>query len=152
MHVFRLSRREHAVPLSGTGAALFGARWNSAGVELVYAAGNRSLAMAEVLVHLTFATVPKDYVMVTIDVRNGVSIETLDRKSLPPDWSRFPYTRATQIIGDKFIVDGKSCILRVPSAVIAGEFNFLINPHHAEFPKIKIIGIDDFRFDDRLVK
>ena len=152
MQLFRLTLREYAAPLSGKGAALWGARWNSAGIELIYTAANRSLAMAEVLVHMTFGTVPTDYVMVTINVPDDVSVDVLEKKTLPADWSRFPYTAPTQALGDKFVADGKSCILQVPSVVTAGEFNFLINPHHAEFSRVKIVAIEDFRFDKRLVR
>ena len=66
MEVYRLSRESFALPLSGKGAALKGARWNSPGVELIYSAANRSLAMAEIAVHFTLATLPSDYVMLTI--------------------------------------------------------------------------------------
>ena len=66
MEVFRLTREKFSKELSGKGAALKGARWNSIGVELIYTALNRSLAMAEVAVHFTLATLPSDYMMVTI--------------------------------------------------------------------------------------
>ena len=70
MQAFRLSREKFASPLSGKGAAIKGARWNSIGVELIYTASNRSLAMAEVAVHFTLATIPDDYMMVTIFIKN----------------------------------------------------------------------------------
>ncbi|MFY7847815.1 MAG: RES family NAD+ phosphorylase, partial [Bacteroidia bacterium] len=72
MEVYRLAREAYALPLSGLGAAIKGARWNSAGVELFYTAMNRSLAMAEVAVHFTLATLPDDYVMMTLDIPDQV--------------------------------------------------------------------------------
>jgi len=74
MEVFRLSREKFASILSGKGAAIKGARWNSMGVELIYCASNRSLAMAEVAVHFSLATLPNDFVMLTIFIPDTVLI------------------------------------------------------------------------------
>ena len=152
MELFRLSRAAFATPLSGKGAALKGARWNSPGVEMIYTAANRSLAMAEVAVHLTWATLPSDYVMITIVVPDDVSIQKITPRNLPPGWNSFPYVRATQLIGDQFIAAGKHAILQVPSSVTSGDFNLLINPWHREFSRIKIQSIEPFPFDQRLFK
>ena len=152
MEAFRLSRQIYATPLSGKGAAIKGARWNSVGVELIYMALNRSLAMAEVAVHLTAATVPSDYVMLTIYLPTNISAQKLTEADLPPDWKSFPHSVSTQTIGDKFVADNKYCVLQVPSAVTHGDFNLLVNPHHPEFSKIKILEIEDFSFDERILK
>lgn len=150
MEAFRLSREKYASTLSGKGAAMKGARWNSAGVKMIYAASNRSLAMAEVSVHLTLATLPDDYMMVTIYMPDDISIQKLSEKDLPTDWNTFPHPNTTQAVGDKFIFDNKHCILQIPSAVTKGDYNFLINPHHAEFQGIKIIDTVNFPFDRRI--
>src|SRR6188768_733795 len=147
MEVFRLSREKFADALSGKGAAIKGARWNSIGVEMIYTAGNRSLAMAEVAVHFTLATLPADYVMTTILIPDEVSIQKLNIKTLPNDWNAFPHSSSTQSIGDKFITEGKYCVLKIPSVVTQGDFNLLINPNHTEMSKIKIIAIEKFPFD-----
>ncbi len=152
MESFRLSRQKYAVPLSGKGAAIKGARWNSIGVELIYTASNRSLAMAEVAVHLTQATVPSDYMMLTIYLPDDISLQKLAEADLPIDWKSFPHPVSTQTIGDKFIADNKYCVLQIPSAVTRGDFNLLINPHHSEFPRIKILEVEKFQFDERIVK
>ena len=68
MEVFRLARKKYPIVLSGKGASISGARWNSKGTEIIYCAQNRALAMAEVLVHLSLATLPNDFVMLTIDI------------------------------------------------------------------------------------
>ena len=152
MQAFRLSREKFASPLSGKGAAIKGARWNSIGVELIYTASNRSLAMAEVAVHFTLATIPDDYMMVTIFIPDDISIHKLSNTDLPIDWNEFPGPSTIQFIGDKFCAVNKFCILQTPSAVTQGDFNLLINPKHAEFPKIKIIAIEKFPFDKRIFK
>lgn len=152
MQVFRLSRHKFAESLSGKGSALKGARWNSIGVELIYTASNRSLAMAEVAVHFTLATLPSDYVMITLFIPDDISIQKINALDLPSNWNTFPNSNSTQIIGDKFVMDNKSFICQVPSAVTKGDFNILINPSHIDFSKIKIIDIDNFPFDERIFK
>ena len=152
MEVFRLSQRRFASPLSGKGAAIKGGRWNSPGVELIYTASNRSLAMAELAVHFGIGTMPRDYVMITIYVPPDISTMTITDTILPANWNTFPHGTAGQKIGDKFVADNRYCTLRMPSAVTKGDYNVLINPHHAEFPKIKIIDIEDFPFDRRIFK
>ncbi|MGC4058575.1 MAG: RES family NAD+ phosphorylase [Chitinophagaceae bacterium] len=150
MEVFRLARRPYAAPLSGQGAALKGARWNSIGIELVYTAINRSLAMAEVAVHCTLATLPEDYVMVTIHIPDDVAVQKIGEQALPQHWKDFPHPLATQKIGDDFVHANQYCLLIIPSAVTQGDFNVLINPYHKDFAKIKIIDIAPFPFDKRI--
>ncbi|MEO6637855.1 MAG: RES family NAD+ phosphorylase [Ginsengibacter sp.] len=152
MEVFRLSREKFASKLSGKGAAIKGARWNSAGIEIIYTAGNRSLAMAEVAVHFTMATLPIDYMMVTIFIPDDISLQKHPVGDLPVDWNTFPHPSTTQLIGDKFIADNKFCFLQIPSAVTQGDYNLLINPAHSEFRKIKIIKTEKFPFDNRIFK
>ena len=150
MEVFRLCREKYADTLSGKGAAIKGARWNSIGVEMIYTASNRSLAMAEVAVHFTLATLPADYVMTTIYIPDNVSLQKLNAKNLPKDWNAFPHPASTQGLGDKFISEIRFCVLQIPSVVTQGDFNLLINPNHPEFAKIKIIATEKFPFDKRI--
>ena len=152
MEVYRLSRKKFAGTLSGKGAAIKGARWNSVGVEMIYTAANRSLAMAEVAVHLTFATLPDDYMMITIFIPSDVALLKLDIKDLPADWNIFPHPPATQVIGDRFINSNKYCVLQIPSAVTKGDYNLLINPNHPDFKRIKIVASEKFPFDKRIFR
>jgi len=110
------------------------------------------LAMAEVAVHLSLSILPKDYVMVEIDIPSYTSIATLSKEDLPDNWSSFPHILDTQQIGDVFVSERKNCVLKVPLAVVPGDFNFLINPHHPDFSAIRIVGQEDFPFDQRLFK
>ncbi len=152
MEAYRLSKEIYASILSGKGSAIKGARWNSIGVEIIYTAINRSLAMAEVAVHFSLATLPNDYMMVTINIPDKISIKKLETKDLPNDWNSFPHPSTTQAIGDRFIADNKFCVLQIPSAVTQGDYNLLINPRHPEFKKIKIIKIESFPFDKRIFR
>lgn len=152
MRVFRLIRKKHGIELSGKGVALSGNRWNSKGTELIYSADSRALAMSEVAVHLSLSILPKDYVMVEVDIPSYVSIASLSKEDLPANWSSFPHLLDTQQIGDVFVTERKDCVLKVPSAVVPGDFNFLINPFHPDFSTIRIVGQEDFPFDSRLFK
>ena len=150
MEVFRLSREKYATPLSGKGSAIRGARWNSTGIELIYTAKNRSLAMAEVAVHFTLATLPSDYVMLTIKIPDDIKTKQIRESDLPPDWKDFPHPGSTQKVGDEFVAENKYCVLIVPSVVTQGDFNVLINPKHKDFSRISITKIEKFPFDKRI--
>lgn len=152
MKVYRLTRSKYSIDLSGKGAAKSGNRWNSKGVEIVYCAESRALAMAEVAVHLTIATLPGDYLMSEIDIPDSISIESFKENDLPGDWNIFPHSVSTQRIGDDFIYSTNTCVLKVPSAVVKGDFNYLINPNHPDFKQIKIVDSYVFPFDRRMFK
>lgn len=152
MRVFRLSKQKYSKELNGKGAAKSGNRWNSKGTEIIYTAESRALAMAEVAVHLTLATLPSDYVMIEIEIPDNIIIKEIILKELDEDWNNHPPNSNTQKIGDEFIDSIKECLLKVPSAVVQGDSNYLLNPYHTDFKKIKIIKITDFPFDKRIFK
>ena len=138
--------------MSGVGSSIKGGRWNSIGTELIYTAENRSLAMAEIAVHFSIATMPNDYVMLTIDCPDKLIVKTIAVDELPEDWNSFPATRRTQSIGDDFVFENKFPICKIPSVVTQGDFNYLINPRHQDFHLIEIAETVDFGFDNRLFK
>lgn len=152
MQVYRLSRERYSSELNGKGAALRGARWNSPGIELIYTASNRSLAMAEVAVHFTLATLPDDYMMVTIHVPDNIQFTILEEAALPDDWKNFPHSKSTQLIGDTFVRANQFCLMMVPSVVTKGDFNWLINPNHPDFKDINIVEVEKFPFDKRIFR
>lgn len=152
MKVFRLARSKYKIELSGKGAAKTGNRWNSKGTEIIYCADSRALAMAEVAVHLSLATLPNDFMMLEIDIPSDVSKAVVSMDKLPSGWNQFPHLLATQKTGDDFISKNKTCVLKVPSAVVPGDFNYLINPFHPDFPRIRIVGKEKFPFDQRMMR
>jgi len=152
MEVFRLLNKKYPLELSGIGAAMVGARWNSKGIEVVYTAQSRALAMAEVAVHLTLATLPNSFLMITIHIPDDIEVTDCNPKKIPIGWNEFPENIITQIIGDEFIHKKKYCVMKVPSAVVKGDFNYLLNPHHLDFKRIKITHHENFPFDKRILK
>lgn len=152
MKVYRLSRKKYPDHLSGRGAALASNRWNSKGVEMIYTARNRALALAEVAVHFSVGTLPSGYLMLEIDIPDECTFTELRLNDLPPHWNSFPHMRETRLLGDRFIMEKKALACKVPSAVVPGEFNILINPNHPEMSLIQITDISDFPIDSRLFK
>jgi RES domain-containing protein len=151
MLVYRISGQRFANDLSGTGARLNGGRWNSVGLSLLYSASYRSLALLEILVHTTNNYVPDDLMLITIEIPDTILIKEILHEEISDELNRKKAQAQFQTIGDKWIKSQTSLILKVPSVIIPEEFNYLINPLHKDFHKVKIKETKLFRFDERLV-
>lgn len=150
MIVFRLSKSKYSQDLSGIGAEKTGRRWNSRGVAIVYTSESRALCTTEIAVHTPLGILPKDFELITINIPDSVKIFELDYKDLPTDWKSIPHSGLTQELGDRFKKENKYAVLKVPSAVVYGDFNYLINPNHKDFGKVNILKTEKFDFDGRL--
>lgn len=145
---WRLVRRERADDaFSGEGARLFGGRWNSPGTAVVYASGSLALAALETLVHIN-PQLPMDYVAFRVEFDSAL-IETED-KMLPVTWRHHPPPPAAQQIGDAWTRAARTAVLSLPSALVPVERNFLLNPRHADFSRIRVGAPEPFDFDRRL--
>ncbi|MDQ3847173.1 MAG: RES family NAD+ phosphorylase [Bacteroidota bacterium] len=138
MIVYRLSKEQYKNDLSGKGAEKAGGRWNSKGVAVLYTSTSRVLCTAEIAVHTPLGVVPKDYYLVTLEFPVSDPIHTIEINNLPTDWKSFPYLHATQEIGDRFIAESRFLVMQVPSAVIQGDYNYLINPSHQFFCRLRL--------------
>ena len=114
---------------------------------MLYTSESRSLCTTEIAVHTPLGNIPKDYYLATIEFPDIADIFEIKNSDLPTDWKAFPYSIATQSIGDKFLSEGKYLILKVPSAVVQGDFNYLLNPSHRLFSKVNIIRTEAFEFE-----
>lgn len=141
----RLAR--HA--FTGDGARRYGGRWNSPGSPVIYLASTTSLAMLEMLVHLHARDLLSAYVVFPVEFEDTLVTE-VDRKALPRDWRSSPASPQVQYIGDQWIAASASAVLRVPSAIVDHEFNYLLNPMHAQFGEIAIGKKQPIKFDPRL--
>ena len=150
MIVFRLSKSIYANDLSGRGAEKAGGRWNSKGTAMVYTSETRALCTTEIAVHTPLGNIPLDYVIIAIEIPNTVAVKEIKANELPEDWKSLPHSHSTQEIGDVFVNSYEFLALKVPSAVVQGEYNYLINPGHKDFKKIKVKLIEPFDFDERL--
>ncbi len=140
MRVYRISKRRYHRHLSGEGARLAGGRWNSKGASIVYTSSSIALATLEVLVHFNLKFVPDDLILAEIDVPDGLSINTVQIKGLPEDWSEYPFSGSCCDLGDRWYKGLKPPILQVPSAIIKNEIecNYLLNPMHPDFNSISV--------------
>ncbi|MAU71189.1 MAG: RES superfamily protein [Pseudozobellia sp.] len=152
MIVYRLGKENYKNDLSGIGAEKFGGRWNSKGVRMVYTSQSRALANLEVAVHLTLKLVPKDYYLTAIEIPDELVLPYPEKKLQGKNWKTHPPTSFTQEEGDKFIKSSKNLVLKVPSAIVQGDYNFLINPVHSDIGKIKVLYPELFSFDKRLFR
>lgn len=143
------SRRYSAKAGTGEGAALYPGRWNSRGVRVVYASTSLALAATETFVHLHPKTQPDDLVSIEGEIPDGLKVERIDLKSLPPDWHD-PREASLRRFGDHWVRAAKSVALLVPSAAIQGEWNLLLNPAHKDFRQVKFGKPVPFKFDVRM--
>jgi RES domain-containing protein len=148
MIVFRLSKAKYSRDLSGTGAEKSGGRWNSKGIPMIYTAESRALCTTEIAVHIPLGNLPLDYELIILEIPESIRISELKTTDLPKTWKT--HSNATQKAGDTFIQEGKFLVLKVPSAVVQGDHNYLINPRHKDISKVKIQTIEAFEFDKRL--
>lgn len=152
MKVFRIERKKYLnTTLQGVGAALTeGYRWNSLNTYLVYTAESRALATLEVSVHLDFSEdLPTDRFYVEIEIPDDIEILELSIEQLPENWDSKPPILETQFIGDDFVSQKNAAVLKVPSAIVPPESNYIINPNHPDSAKIKVISTQKLLFDDR---
>ncbi len=152
MILYRISKRAYINDLSGRGAEINGGRWNSKGTPVIYVASSRALAVLEVAVHTPLGIIPTNYAIAIIQLKNGSKILEVEVDTLPFNWNNNPLIRATQLIGDSFIKANEYLALKVPSASVPGDFNYLINPTHPDFKSVKITKTEAFEFDSRLFK
>ena len=148
--VYRILRKAYSKrPLDGEGAYLFGGRWSSPGTRLGYTSEHMSLAMIEYLVHAGSEEAPSDLVVIAADVPKSVSRASVSLKQLPEHWRQFPAPPELARFGDEFARKGRAAILIVPSVLVPGESNWLMNPRHSDFPQIRLQPAEPFSYDPR---
>jgi RES domain-containing protein len=149
---WRIVKRKHArAAFSGEGARLYGGRWNSPGVAIVYTAESQSLAALEMVVHLDSSELLHNYVVYEVGIDESLVLK-IEWSQLPRNWRADPPPQKVREVGDAWARAGKSAVLQVPSATLPSEYNFLLNPRHPDFPRLVIGKPSPFRFDARLAR
>jgi len=152
LSAWRIVKRKLASEaFSGEGARLYGGRWNSPGVRILYTAQSRSLAALEILVHLVSPDLLRQYVVFEVSFDETL-VTAAEESKLPADWQAEPPPTALRAIGDSWAAARASAVLQVPSAIIPDESLFLLNPIHDDFAKLKIGEPLPFRMDPRLLR
>jgi RES domain-containing protein len=147
----RLWRISNHADLQGVGGLRAGARWHNRGRPIVYLAESSPGALIEILVHQEIASpasLPDRYRLLTVAVEDGVV--PLDAPPLPPGWTE--RTEVTRAVGDAWLANGRSALLRVPSAIMPDVHNVLLNPLHPDAGRLRITDVQDVPFDPRLFK
>ncbi len=150
MEVFRISKEAYSGELSSSGTA---GRWNLRRQQVIYAGSSRSLASLELVVHKGVVVPTERYRVMVISIADDdYLVKQLQIKDLPRNWRTFAAYPMLQKIGSDWIRSKDSLILKVPSAVIPYEYNFIINTEHPEFSsKVHLVRIEEYFWDSRLL-
>jgi RES domain-containing protein len=147
---WRITKKKHIkTALTGEGARLYGGRWNSKGKPVIYTAESRALAVVEMLVHLDTSAPLSRYVVIEVQIDETL-VQEIDLAVLPGNWRAEPAPKRLKAIGDEWLEAGASPVLRVPSAVVQGEFNYLLNPAHPGFANLHFSKPEGIGIDKRL--
>lgn len=156
--IWRICQDKHKhTAFDGVGASLFGGRWNSKGLKMVYTSECLSLAALEVFVHLELADKTKPFVCISAEITDDIAVETMDidyiiQLSPTPNGRTYPAPSVLAESGDRWLSEKRTVVLLVPSAVVPQEHNYLLNPEHPDFAKIVIKTPESFTFDSRMWK
>lgn len=152
LNSWRIVKRKHASDaFSGEGARIFGGRWNSPGIPVVYTAENASLVVLVILAHFDKGHLLSHYVMVQVKFEEDLVV-TLEEEDLPHEWREYTVSMELMAIGDRWVREAHSAVLSVPNTIVPIERNYLLNPQHSDFSKIEIGEPIPFSIDARLAR
>ncbi len=149
MIVYRVGKTKFSNDLSGEGARLHGGRWNHILTPCIYTSESRALAVLEYTVNVNIDDIPRSLSITTFEVPDA-GIKELTIAELPGNWTESPAPASTKDFGTNLLTLKTSPILKIPSAVINQEFNFILNPKHVAAKAFKIIAVEDFVYDVRI--
>ena len=147
MLIYRIVLTKYAGKLIASGRA---ARWNPNDVDMIYAASSRALACLENAVHRDQIGLKQVFSVMTINCPDNIAIAGVRLSELPAGWLEYENMFITQHIGERWIRESPTAILQVPSSIIEEEVNYLLNPKHPDFKKIKVAKTQPFVFDSRI--
>ena len=148
MIVYRLTTGEYARDISGAGSRIYGGRWNPVGLAALYTSEFISLAILEILVRASKNTSPPSYTLTSFEIPES-DIYQVQLKKLKLEWKYD--LKYTQGIGEDFLSENQTLCVKVPSAIVPQENNFLLNPLHPDFKRVKITGSELLELDKRLL-
>jgi RES domain-containing protein len=150
VRVWQLSPKKRAsTAFSGEGTRLVGSRWTHQGLAGVYTSESIALAILESLAHMEVSH-PPPHVIIPADLPGDMVIEEVDPGQLSSDWYVTPALPLLRDIGTDWLRSQRTAVLKVPSAIVNDESNYLLNPLHPEFARISIGEARNFTFDGRL--
>lgn len=147
MRVYRISKTKYSEDLNGTGAKLYGGRWNPVGTPCIYTAESRALATLEYAVNVNIDFIPRGLSICVFEIDDN-QIHTIDIQKLPGNWRDNPTPLSTKEFGAEYFSKGYS-ILKIPSVVIPEEWNYILNPN-MDTLDFELVEVRDFVFDLRI--
>lgn len=151
MLVYRIGITKFSADITGEGARLNGGRWNHKLTPCIYTSESRSLALLEYTVNVSIDEIPRTLSFTIFEIPDA-AIHELKEAELPGNWKHIPAPSSTKDFGTTLLKKAQAPIFKIPSIVISAEFNYILNPLHADSKKIKILDIQDFVFDVRIKK
>lgn len=150
MRIWRIVRSPFSrLPLDGRGGLVAPGRWHTPRRLVAYASESLALASLEVLVHCDVDLIPSDLVAIEVDVPAKIKVLEIKVKDLPRGWRKHPAPPRLAELGNDWLDGGSSGVLRVPSAVVPTESNFLVNPLHPSSSELRVVRRFKFGFDER---
>ena len=147
MEVFRISAPRYAQRLTASGVAN---RWNPAGQYIIYTAATASLACLENVVHRGAEGLQAPFKLMRLDIPDQLLAGEVPAEMLPTGWQQVTSYPQCQQIGAAWYQLRRSAVLKVPSAIINSEANYLLHTGHPDFGQITLLGTEDFSFDPRI--
>lgn len=149
MIVYRLANQKYAADISGEGSSIYGGRWNPVGTKCLYTSQSISLCLLELLARTQKKIYPVGYQLISVEFPE-TDLASITASQLKAGWKQ--HIEYTQWIGDEFLKEANSLTLQVPSAIVERENNFILNPLHKSYSKVKILGIEPLDLDNRLMQ
>lgn len=150
MVVYRIAGKKHSDDLTGTGAAMYGGRWNKKGTPVLYTGESKEIALLETIIHTPPMIVPS-LDIVTLEIPDN-SITTIEIEMLPSNWTTYPAPTVLSEIGEQWINNAKTIALKVPSCIIHSAYIIILNCRHNSYRDVKLIDKRNFKFVSRLIK
>lgn len=148
LRVYNLRKEKYADSLVASGVAN---RWNREKEYVIYTGSSRALSVLELAVHRSSIDLDSTYKLLVIEAdADENDIQTVE--NLPDNWYSFTHYTALQAIGSKWYHAREKLLLKVPSAIINKEYNYLVNTSHPDFlTKVRILEWEDFVWDKRFL-
>ncbi len=150
MKLFRIAKSQNINDLAGTGARIYGGRWNRKGTSIIYTSESISLATVEYLVHVPLSIAPTNLSVATLQIPDAIVPKEIVMANLPENWREYPAPTRLAEWGSNWAMANESLLLRVPSAVVEYEFNTLLNPLHPDMKHVSILNVEVYKIDKRL--
>lgn len=149
MVVYRIGRTKYAYDLTGEGARLNGGRWNHRLQPCVYTSESRALAVLEYTVNVNIDDIPRALSISTVEIPEESMVE-LVLHELPGNWRAAPAPASAKDFGTRLLKKAEFAVIKIPSAVVPDEYNFLLNPFHKGSAGFSIVAVEDFVYDVRI--